>query len=128
MKRNLILSISSGLALLVGATAAQAVAVVEPAPAGPAARIQARQAAQADRIASGTASGAITAKEATHLGKQQERVEKLVDKTAAGGVTAKEAAAVDKAQDHASHAIRRAKHDKDGTRPVAPPVEKPAKK
>lgn len=128
MKRNLILSISFALTLLVGATAAQAFAVGEPAHAGSAARIQARQAAQADRIASGTASGAITTKEATHLGKQQERVEKLADKTAAGGVTAKEAAAVNKAQDHASYAIRRAKHDKNDTRPVTPPVEKPAKK
>lgn len=128
MNRNLIISISSAIALMMGATAAQAATVGEPSHTGAEARIHARQTTQADRIASGVASGSITAKEVTHLDKQQDRIEKRVDRTAVGGVTAKEAAAVDKAQDHASHSIRRAERDTDHKGPVTPPVVKPARK
>jgi len=92
------------LLALAGITAAQA-ATDTP-------RIDARQARQEARIASGLADGALTRHEARQLQRQQHHIRRAERHAKADGVvTAQERRRLHQLQDHASRSIHRQTHD-----------------
>lgn len=75
-------------------------------------RVDQRQARQAERVASGVGSGALTPREQRRLQHQQAKTARLERRVEADGqVTPKEAARMELQQDHNSRTIRRQKHD-----------------
>ncbi len=90
----------------------QAMAQTDPATTPQEQRVDNRQARQADRIASGVASGELTPREQRRLQHQQAKTARMEQRAEADGqVTRKEAARLEHQQDHNSRAIRRQKHD-----------------
>ena len=99
------------LLALMAASAAQAWAQV-PGDAQ-SARVDRRQAQQAERIGQGVASGELTRGETRRLAREQRHIARLEHRTEADGVvTRREAARVELAQDRASARIAHAKHDR----------------
>lgn len=75
--------------------------------------IDKRQANQERRIDKGIASGALTAKEARRLDRQQDRIDTAENKAKADGVvTRNERHRLHHAQSHANRSIYRQKHDR----------------
>ncbi len=84
-------------------------------------KVDQRQANQAARIEQGTASGALTDKEAAKLNAGQARVAAKEEKAKADGVvTKKERAQLQHAENKQSRKIKRQKHDAQ-TKPATPP-------
>jgi hypothetical protein len=77
------------------------------------ARVNQRQNHQQQRIAQGIQKGSLTAREAVRLEKQQARINRYEARSRAdgGGLGRAERKRLETMQDHASHAIRREKHD-----------------
>ena len=75
-------------------------------------RADARQNAQQDRIAHGTANGELTRGERAALKRQQRHIRRTERRAKADGdVTRREKAVIERKQDRANRNIRRAKHN-----------------
>jgi uncharacterized membrane protein YebE (DUF533 family) len=99
------------LALLSAAALAHAADTTTPATP----RVDARQAAQDQRIDQGQASGTLTPRETRRLEAEQKGINKVEGAAKADGtVTAKERARLHRLQNKASRDIRRQKHDAQG--------------
>lgn len=97
-------------ALVLMSAAALAQAADTPTPATP--RVDARQAAQDQRIDQGQASGELTRRETRRLEAEQKGINKVEAAAKADGtVTAQERARLHRLQGKASRDIRRQKHD-----------------
>lgn len=82
-------------------------------------RIDQREVKQEQRIEQGSASGALTDKEAAHLNKGQTHVDNMQTKAAADGtVTKRERARIQHAQNKQSRHIKRQKHDRQTVAPA----------
>lgn len=100
-----------------GAAFAQAPAAPKDPVATP--KVDQRQTNQQKRIDQGVASGALTTQEAANLQKREAKIE--ADKQAAradGTVTPAERRKLQREENRASAAIRRQKHDRQGTTPA----------
>ncbi|THJ18773.1 MAG: hypothetical protein CAF42_005960 [Nitrospira sp. CG24B] len=79
--------------------------------------IDQRQMTQEQRIDQGMANGQLNRREATRLGRQQDRIDHMENKAETDGVvTRKERARIGAAQNRASRHIAREKHDRQGAR------------
>ncbi len=108
------------LSLLAGATWAQAADTTAP-PATP--RVDARQAAQEQRIEAGDQKGTLTRREQRRLELEQKGIAKAEDKAKAdGAVTAQERKRLHRLQNKAGRDIRHQKHDAQNARPAATPA------
>jgi hypothetical protein len=78
------------------------------------AQINKRQNQQQQRIAKGISSGRLTAREAARLEQQQARIDRVEGRSRASGrgINRTERARINRMQNHASHSIRRQKHDR----------------
>jgi hypothetical protein len=96
---------------IIAATACSIAALATTAPAF--ARINQRQTHQQQRIASGVRSGALTAREAVRVERQQVRIARYERQSRAdgGGLNFNERARIEHMQDRASHTIYNQKHD-----------------
>ena len=75
-------------------------------------RVDQRQANQERRIDQGVAAGSLSASEAAHLERQQDRVDHMENRAKSDGqVTRRERAKLHAAQDHSSRTIARKKHN-----------------
>ena len=92
------------------ACALGAIAIANPASA----RINERQERQQQRIAQGTASGSLTARESARLQRQQTRIARYEAQSRADGpgLTRRERANIARMQNHTSRNIYRQKHDR----------------
>ncbi len=96
-------------ALVLGCAAVLGLAVASPAEAG---RIADRQARQQDRVAQGTASGRLTARETARLESREAALHRSVARMRSdGGLSGNERLRIGKRQDRISLAIARQKHD-----------------
>jgi len=82
-----------------------------------AARVDARQEHQAQRIQAGVTNGSLTAAEQARLENQQQHIDQLEQRIEQDGkVTRREALEMERAQDRASRHIAHAKHDRQRAR------------
>lgn len=101
------------LSVLLGCSAAAALAQTPPAPGASTPVVDARQQRQEQRIEQGKASGELTKREAHRLERQQTRVKRAEARAKAdGSVTAAERARLDAMQDKTGRHIRHQKHDR----------------